>query len=178
MNGRHQGIYLPEELPTWEQTSQGIIIPRENVEELALSLRRQGKTIATLNGSFDLMHAGHLYMIHRASLLADCLILALNTDESIKNYKGTDRPIVPLKWRLQMAAAIRFVSYVTSFDEPDPRAILEMIKPDVHVNGAEWGFNCVEREVVERNGGKLHIVERIEGLSTTELIAKIQTLTS
>lgn len=178
MNGRHQRIYLPEELPTWEQTSKGIIIPRENVEEVALSLRRQGKTIATLNGSFDLMHAGHLYMIHRASLLADCLILALNTDESIKSYKGADRPIVPLKWRLQMAAAIRFASYVTSFHEPDPRAILELIKPDVHVNGAEWGLNCVEREVVERNGGKLHIVERIEGLSTTELISKIQTLTS
>lgn len=163
-------------VPTWEDESKRWIVSPEKIGEVADLIHSQGKSIATLNGSFDVLHAGHLYMIHRASQLADYLIVALNSDSSIKAYKGKNRPIIPLKWRLQMMAALRFVSWVTWFDEPDPRKILSLIKPDIHVNGAEWGHDCIERETVEQNGGKLHIVERIAGLSTTEVIEKIQNL--
>ena len=87
-----------------------------DLEKAAEGLHKSGKTIATLNGAFDLMHAGHLRMIHEASMEADCLIVALNTDGSIKKYKNPLRPIVGLEHRLQMAAALEFVDFVTYFD--------------------------------------------------------------
>lgn len=161
-----------ESLTYVEAIAPKIIVPH-NIEKKIRELRDQGKTIATLNGSFDLMHAGHLEMIHQASLQADVLIIALNTDRSIKEYKNPLRPIVPLEFRLRMMAALEMVDYVTWFDETDPRQILARIKPDVHVNGAEYGENCIEAEVVRSHGGKIHIVQLVPGLSTSEIIKKI-----
>ena len=83
--------------------------------------------------------------------------MALNTDRSIQQYKSPLRPIIPLEYRLQMIAALACVTYVTWFDETDPRCLLETIKPDVHVNGAEYGSACIEADTVLSNGGKLHI---------------------
>jgi len=144
------------------------------IEERVLALKAEGKTIATLNGSFDLLHAGHLHMIFEASKQADVLIVALNTDCSIQKYKSPDRPIVPLHFRLKMMAALAFVDYVTAFEETDPRALLEKIKPDIHVNGSEYGPDCIEAEVVKKHGGRVHIIEKIPGLSTSEIIHKIR----
>lgn len=141
-------------------------------------IRNKGLSIATLNGSFDLMHAGHLHIIYEASQAADILIVALNTDESIKQYKSPNRPIIPLQYRIQMMTALGFVDYVTWFEETDPRKILNIIKPDVHVNGSEYGKNCIESETVEANGGKIHIVNLAPGLSTTQILNKIATLNS
>jgi D-glycero-beta-D-manno-heptose 1-phosphate adenylyltransferase len=155
-----------------EAIASKLIAPSQ-IEEKVAELRRQGKTIATLNGSFDLMHAGHLEMIHQASLQADVLIVALNTDRSIQEYKNPLRPIIPLEYRLRMMAALEMVDYVTWFDETDPRKILSHIRPDVHVNGAEYGANCIEAEVVRSHGGKIHIVSLVPGLSTTQIIKKI-----
>ena len=101
------------------------------------------------------------------------LIVALNTDASIQKYKSPKRPIVPLEYRLQMIAALEFVHTVTSFDELDPSVLLAKIKPHVHVNGAEYGKNCIEAATVEENGGKVHIVSLVPGLSTSNLIEKI-----
>ena len=143
------------------------------LEETVRDLKKGGKTIATLNGSFDLLHAGHLHMIFEASKQADILIMALNSDSSIKKYKSPLRPLVPLEYRLRMIAALEFVDFVTVFEETDPRIVLEKIKPHVHVNGAEYGANCIEAEVVRSNGGRVHIVELIDGLSTSTLIKKI-----
>ena len=134
------------------------------------------KTIATLNGSFDLLHAGHLYILFEAAKVADILIVALNSDASIKRYKSPKRPIVPLKYRMQMMASVQFVDYVTFFEEDDPRALIEAIKPHVHVNGAEYGTSCIESDVVQKVGGKLHLVPKIDGLSTTTLIQTITTV--
>lgn len=144
------------------------------IEEKAASLRARGLTIATLNGSFDLMHAGHLYMVHQASKQADRLIVALNSDASIQKYKSVERPIIPLEFRLQMMAALEFVDFVTWFEETDPRELLGKIKPDVHVNGAEYGVDCIEGDVVRANGGRLHLVDRIPGLATSSIIEKIK----
>ena len=139
-------------------------------------IKLENKTIATLNGSFDLMHAGHLHMIYEASKMADVLIIALNSDSSIKQYKSADRPIIALNDRLQMMAAIEFVDYVTWFDETNPCQVLEILKPDVHVNGQEYGENCIEAETVKANGGRLAIVPLVQGLSTSKIIEKIHNL--
>ena len=143
------------------------------LEQKVAELRAQDYSIATLNGSFDLMHAGHLEMIYQASKQADQLILALNTDQSIKAYKSPLRPIIPLEFRLQMMAALEMVDYVTWFDEVDPCHILSVIKPDVHVNGVEYGENCIEADVVRSFGGKIHIAALVPGLSTSQIIKKI-----
>jgi len=145
----------------------------EQIEEVVGGLKAQGRTIATLNGSFDLMHAGHLEMIGQAALQADILIVALNTDRSIQEYKSPLRPIIPLEDRLKMMAALEMVDYVTWFDETDPRKLLSRIQPDVHVNGAEYGENCIEAETVKASGGRIHIVKLVPGLSTSQIIKKI-----
>ena len=149
-------------------------ISPEALAEKILELRQEGKTIATLNGSFDLLHAGHLKMIHEASQQADVLLMALNSDSSIQKYKSPLRPIVPLENRLEMVAALQFVDYVTCFNETDPIAFLELVKPDVHVNGAEYGDECIEAKVVKKHGGRIHIVQLVLGLSTSNLIKKIK----
>jgi rfaE bifunctional protein nucleotidyltransferase chain/domain len=154
---------------------QKFIAP-EDIEHKVAQLRQEKKTIATLNGSFDLMHAGHLYIIFEASKQADILIVALNSDSSIQRYKSKNRPIISLQYRLLMMAALSCVDYVTWFDETDPRSILTKIKPDVHVNGIEYGKDCIEAETVRAHGGTLFLAEHIPGLSTSEIIKKIKNL--
>jgi len=158
----------------WSKAYQKKLIKPENLAEQVAELRRQGKKIATLNGSFDLLHAGHLQIIHEASQVADVLIVALNSDKSIQQYKSPKRPIIPLEYRLQMMAALGFVDYVTWFEETDPIRLLSLIKPNVHVNGSEYGEDCIEAETVKSNGGRVHIVQLVPGLSTSTIINKIQ----
>lgn len=152
---------------------QKLLDPKD-LKEKVNELRSLNKTIATLNGSFDLLHAGHLSIIFEAKKQADILIVALNSDSSIKSYKNKNRPIIELKYRLEMMSAIQAVDYVTWFDELDPIKILSIIKPDVHVNGAEYGHDCIEKDVVLKNGGRLHIVNLKGNLSTSNIIKKIK----
>ena len=149
------------------------ILP-SRLEEFVSELRFQGKTLATLNGSFDLLHAGHLYILQQAKQQADVLMVALNSDSSIRQYKGATQPIIGLTDRLSMMAALEFVDYVTWFEETDPREFLRKVRPHVHVNGAEYGPNCIESEVVRSQGGRIHLVDRIPGLATSAIIAKIR----
>lgn len=158
----------------WEKESLKKLINPHELEKKVQELKVQNKSIATLNGSFDLLHAGHLQIIYEASKQADVLIVALNTDDSIKKYKSIKRPIIPLKYRLQMMAALEFVSFVTYFEETTPIRILDVIKPNIHVNGSEYGENCIEADVIKKNGGKIYIVDLIDGLSTSEIIKKIK----
>ncbi len=148
-------------------------IDPEQIEEKVAALRKEGYTIATLNGSFDLLHAGHLEILYQAAAQADQLVVALNSDESIRRYKSEKRPIIPLDYRLMMMAALEMVDWVTWFEEDDPRALLRKIAPDVHVNGAEYGAHCIESEVVKEGGGVVHIVQLVPGLSTSQIIKKI-----
>ncbi len=160
---------------TLDEAVQNKTLDPVHLEEKVTSLRKLCKTIATLNGSFDLLHAGHLEILFQASKQADILIVALNTDRSIQEYKNPLRPIIPLQQRLYMMAALDMVDYVTWFDEVDPRQILSRIKPDVHVNGAEYGENCLEADTIRAHGGKMHIVDLVAGLSTSQIINKIVT---
>jgi rfaE bifunctional protein nucleotidyltransferase chain/domain len=162
----------------WEDAAKTKVIAPEKIEEKASALRTDGYKIATLNGSFDLLHSGHLEILFQASQCADKLIVALNSDCSIQKYKSTDRPIIPLEHRLKMMAALSFVDYVTWFYETDPRNLLAKIKPNVHVNGSEYGESCVEAEVVKEYGGRVHIVSLVPGLSTSEILKKVRACAS
>lgn len=157
----------------WSEAYKSKLIAPEEILAQVATLKRGGKTIATLNGSFDLLHAGHLEIIYQAAQVAEILIVALNSDCSIKKYKSQKRPIIPLEYRLQMVAALEFVDYVTWFTEIDPRALLEKIAPNIHVNGAEYGENCIEAEVVKACGGSIHIASLIPGLSTSLILQKL-----
>lgn len=154
-----------------------ILDPKEVGSAMAI-LRHRGRTIATVNGSFDLLHAGHLYILEEGAKQADIFVVALNSDASISRYKGEDRPIIPLQYRLQLIAALECVDYVTWFDEDDPRELLKKIAPDVHVNGAEYGINCIESDTVLEGGGSLHIVDRLPSLATSDIIKKIISLST
>ncbi|MBS0627684.1 MAG: adenylyltransferase/cytidyltransferase family protein [Verrucomicrobia bacterium] len=154
----------------------GKLLAPDYLEESIKEIRKQSKTIVTLNGSFDLLHVGHLEMIYQASLQGDILIIGLNTDRSIREYKNPKRPIIPLEQRVMMVAALFMVDYVTWFDETDPREMLKKIRPDVHANGSEYGLNCIEAEVVKESGGRIHIIPLVPGFSTSKIIEKINCL--
>ncbi|MEC7839452.1 MAG: adenylyltransferase/cytidyltransferase family protein [Chlamydiota bacterium] len=160
----------------WKDECKKKIIEPSKLEKRVAEIRSLGSTIVSLNGSFDLFHPGHLQILYEASLQGDVLIVALNSDTSIKSYKSPSRPIIPLEQRMQLITALEFVDFVTWFDDTTPISILEKIKPDVHVNGADYGENCIELETVKRYGGTIHLVEIIPGLSTTNIIKKIKHL--
>jgi D-beta-D-heptose 7-phosphate kinase/D-beta-D-heptose 1-phosphate adenosyltransferase len=150
------------------------LIERQALAGLAASLRARGKRIVTLNGSFDLLHNGHLFILSEARQQGDVLIVGLNSDASVRAYKGPSRPLVPERRRAEMLLGLRVVDYVHIFDETDPIAFIGEVKPDVHVNGSEYGEDCIERDAVKANGGRLHLVRRIPGLSTTGLLQAMQ----
>jgi rfaE bifunctional protein nucleotidyltransferase chain/domain len=167
-------FFMRQAPPSWKAYTATKIYPSDVLARLLSDRTKAGQTVATLNGSFDIMHAGHLYIIYEASKTADILVVALNTDASIKRHKGPLRPIIPLEHRMEMMAAISVVDFVTWFDEDDPRDVLRLLRPTVHVNGTEYGPNCIEAEVVRECGGTLHLVDRIPGLQTSRILSTIR----
>ena len=149
------------------------LVARDGLAGLASALRTRGKRIVTINGSFDVLHAGHLRILTEAREQADVLVVGLNSDESVRALKGPTRPIVPQQQRADLLLGLRCVDYVHVFDEATPIAFIEQIAPDVHVNGLEYGQNCVEASTVRRLGGRLHLVPRSLGLSTTSIVQAI-----
>ena len=150
------------------------ILTRTQLVDACNSERLKGKIIVTCNGSFDLFHYGHLVFLDYARKQGDVLIVAINSDSSIKKYKSENRPMVPEEQRAQMIAALEIVDYVHIFNETVPMPFIEAVKPDFHANGAEYGEDCIEAEAVKKVGGKIYLVPRVAGLSTTELIRKIK----
>lgn len=146
------------------------LIGRNELGPLAATLRARGKRIVTVNGSFDVLHNGHLFILSEARKQGDVLIVGLNSDASVRGHKGPSRPVVSERQRAEMLLALRTVDYVHIFNEPDPIAFVEQVRPDVHVNGAEYGEDCIERDAVVAGGGRLHLVRRIPGLSTSGLL--------
>ena len=148
------------------------IISRDKLIGIVKDTRKKKKKIVTTNGAFDLFHVGHLNTIEFSKNLGDILIVCLNSDNSIKRYKSKRRPIIPQEQRAEIVAAIEYVDYVIIFDEETPVELLSLIKPDFHVKGSEYKNNLLEKEVIERNGGKLFFIER-DDISTTKIIEKI-----
>lgn len=139
-----------------------------------LSPLRQGRSVAMTNGCFDILHVGHVRLLQAAAKEGDLLVVALNTDESVRGNKGPGRPLVPLEERMEMIAAIAGVDFVTSFCEPTPDLLLEALRPDVHIKGTDWTAETVpERTVVEAYGGRIAICGDEKTHSSTELAQRM-----
>ncbi len=147
------------------------IIPRNKIKQLTENIKKQGKTIVTINGTFDILHLGHESILKEAKKQGDILIVGVNSDSSVKQNKGPERPVNNQSSRAKMIANFKEVDYVTIFDEKTPIELLELTKPNIHINGSEYGKECIEAETVEKNGGKIHIVNLTKGYSTTKLIS-------
>lgn len=146
------------------------------IEDIANELRGLGKTIVTTNGTFDLLHVGHLDSLEFAKNLGDILIVGVNSDESVKRYKGELRPFIPVDERVRMLAALECVDYVVIFDQDTPVELLTKIKPAIHCKGSEYSDGSrpiPEKEVVESFGGRVEFVNLTINKSTTNIVAKI-----
>jgi D-glycero-beta-D-manno-heptose 1-phosphate adenylyltransferase len=140
--------------------------------------RAVGRVVVWTNGTFDLLHPGHVSSLQAARALGDLLVVGLNSDASVRGYKGPSRPILTQDERAAMLAALECVDYVIVFDEPTPEAALARLKPDVHCKGAEYapphGRPVPEWAVVEGYGGRIEYLPLVAGLSTTELLKRIR----
>ena len=137
-------------------------------------LRAAGKKIVLTNGCFDLIHTGHTRYLSKAKSYGDLLIVAVNSDASVRGIKGEKRPINSVADRMETLAALESVDYVVLFDEPDPHRIIAAVQPDVLVKGGVWPMETIiGRDIVEARGGKVISVGYIEGASTTGIIEKI-----
>ena len=136
--------------------------------------RAQGLTIAFANGGFDLLHVGHVRYLQGARREADRLVVAINSDASVRGLKGPSRPILSEADRAELVAALRVVDYVVIFDEPTVTPLLELLKPDVHCKGTDYTVETVpERETVRAYGGRIAIVGDPKDHSTTALLSRL-----
>lgn len=150
------------------------ILTLDKLIPLVEKLKLEGKIIVTNNGSYDIVHLGHILGLFEAKKQGDILIVGVNSDISVKAYKNPNRPINDEKMRIRLLAALSCTDYVFLFDELDPLAWLEKIKSHIHTNGAEYGENCIERDTVEKHGGKIYLLSMTEGYKTTNIIEKIR----
>lgn len=137
-------------------------------------LRRAGRTVVFTNGAFDILHVGHLQYLSFARQQGDCLIVGLNSDASVRRYKGPDRPVNPEGDRARLLLGLRCVDYVVVFEEDEPKDLIARLLPDVLVKGADWAHYVSGREVVEAHGGRVVLAEMVEGRSTTRVIERIR----
>jgi D-beta-D-heptose 7-phosphate kinase/D-beta-D-heptose 1-phosphate adenosyltransferase len=137
-------------------------------------LKKKGKTVVFTNGCYDLIHIGHLRCFEEGKKFGDMLIVALNSDRSVRSIKGPPRPIIPEGERAEIVSSLECVDYVTIFDQDDPLDIIASIKPDVLVKGGDWNLDTiVGRELVESYGGKVFALPLVKGVSTTQIIETI-----
>jgi D-glycero-beta-D-manno-heptose 1-phosphate adenylyltransferase len=138
-------------------------------------LRAAGARLVFTNGVFDLLHVGHVRYLAQASELGDALVVAINSDRSVGELKGPDRPIFNEAERAEILAALRQVDYVTIFDDISPRSLIARLLPDVLVKGGDYGLDQIHgREEVEAAGGKVISLPFVEGSSTSSLIERIK----
>ena len=146
----------------------------EELRPLLAILRAVGKKIVFTNGCFDLIHTGHTRYLAIARSFGDLLVVAVNSDSSVRGIKGDKRPINTQQERAETLAALETVDFVTIFDEPDPHKVIAALQPDVLVKGGDWPIDkIIGRDVVEARGGTVVNVPFVEGQSTTGIIEKI-----
>jgi D-beta-D-heptose 7-phosphate kinase/D-beta-D-heptose 1-phosphate adenosyltransferase len=151
------------------------IVSRESLLHETESRRRLGQRVAFANGCFDVLHAGHVQYLQEARAQADLLVVALNDDAGVRALKGEGRPVHPVEARALVLAGLQAVDYVTVFDEPTPLALIEALRPDVLVKGADYRKDeVVGADVVERAGGRVYLATVREGYSTTRLLQRLQ----
>ncbi|MBN2009282.1 D-glycero-beta-D-manno-heptose 1-phosphate adenylyltransferase [candidate division KSB1 bacterium] len=140
------------------------------------SARAQNKKIVWTNGCFDIIHRGHVQYLKEASELGDVLIVGLNSDSSVHQLKGINRPVFSENDRAEVLSAIRYIDCVVIFDETSPAKIIQTIQPDIYVKGGDYDLqklNQIERNIVEAYGGIIKFVSLTDNMSTTSIISKI-----
>jgi D-beta-D-heptose 7-phosphate kinase/D-beta-D-heptose 1-phosphate adenosyltransferase len=153
----------------------GKILGRDDLAARAATWRMSGKRIVFTNGCFDLLHAGHLSLLSQSAKLGDVLVLAINSDASVRRLKGPERPLVPQEDRAAVLAALGFVDAVTIFDEDTPLEVIQSVRPHVLVKGGDYKLEgVVGRELVEASGGRVMLVPLTPEKSTTALVERIR----
>lgn len=156
-------------------TSRGKIKSRKKLVALFKVLRSQSVSIVFTNGCFDLLHPGHVRYLQKARAEGDLLVVALNSDPSVRKIKGEGRPILPQSDRCEVIGALTCVDYVTTFDEETPQTIIEELEPNILVKGGDWVKNqIVGRDFVEKSGGKVVSIDFEKGFSTSDIIERIR----
>ena len=153
------------------------LLTRDQAVAFADGIRARGGRVVFTNGVFDLLHPGHVRYLRETRALGDALIVAVNSDPSVRANKGPGRPVNPIHERAEVLLALESVDAAVIFDEETPQAIISAVKPDVLVKGADWGpDDVVGRDVVEARGGRVVRIELAPGFSTTALIDKVRQL--
>jgi rfaE bifunctional protein nucleotidyltransferase chain/domain len=151
----------------------GRVITDAELVDLVAADRRDGRTIAFANGCFDILHVGHTRYLQGARREGDRLVVAINSDESVRRLKGADRPVLPEDARAELVASLRDVDYVVIFPDATVERLLNLIHPDVHCKGTDYTVDTVpERDVVKAYGGRIAIVGDPKDHSTRELLAR------
>jgi D-beta-D-heptose 7-phosphate kinase/D-beta-D-heptose 1-phosphate adenosyltransferase len=146
----------------------------EELVEIRKELRMQNKKVVFSNGVFDILHAGHVDYLNKARQFGDVLIVALNSDASVKRIKGELRPVVSQQERAFVVANLKSVDYVTFFEEDTPIEVIKKLIPDVLVKGADWSKDkIVGREIVEEAGGRVETIEFVNFQSTSNIIKRV-----
>lgn len=149
------------------------IVPIAELKKIAESARERGEKIVFTNGCFDILHAGHIHYLQQAAMMGDHLIVAVNSDASVKKLKGDERPINNLKSRMEVLASLRCVDYVVDFDEETPAKLIAELKPDFLVKGGDYKREeIVGFDTVTKNGGDVVVIPFVDGFSTTSIIEK------
>lgn len=152
-----------------------VILNREELLRARASLRAEGRGLVFTNGCFDILHVGHVRYLSEARRLGDALLVAINSDASVRALKGAGRPILSEDERAEILAALSSVDFVTVFEEESPRALISEVLPDVLVKGGDYRLDEIHgREEVERAGGRVLSLPFVEGASTTGIIERIK----
>ena len=150
------------------------ILDRNTLKEKMDSLRKAGKRLVFTNGCFDLIHLGHIRLLEKAREKGDCLVVAVNSDSSVKQIKEPGRPIIPDGQRAEVVAALGCVDWVTIFDEPDPLDLIRLLEPDVLVKGTDWSEEeIVGAPEVREAGGQVLRIPLVPGSSTSVIVERI-----
>lgn len=140
-------------------------------------VKGQGKGVVFTNGCFDILHHGHIHYLSEARSFGHCLIVGLNSDSSVRNIKGEHRPLLPQRARAELLAALCFVDGVVIFDEDNPLTLIECLRPQILVKGADWSEEeIVGADIVKKAGGEVKRIPLVHGVSTTEIIRRIASL--
>jgi len=152
-----------------------VILEREELLRVREGLRAEGRRLVFTNGCFDVLHVGHARYLAAARSLGDALLVAVNSDRSVRALKGEGRPVVCESERAEMLAALAAVDFVTVFEEESPRRLIAELLPDVLVKGGDYALSEIHgREEVEAAGGRVLALPFVEGASTTGIIERIK----
>jgi rfaE bifunctional protein nucleotidyltransferase chain/domain len=151
----------------------GRVLSNDELVELRGHWRDEGKTVVFTNGCFDLLHPGHVRLLEAARSRGDILVVAINSDSSVRRLKGPQRPVLSEQERAAILASLAAVDAVTVFSEETPCELLERLLPDILVKGSDWSHWIAGREIVEAAGGKVFPIPVEPGYSTTDLVNAI-----